>query len=177
MQQLSDEQLIKIFQNDQDGKGQAALGYLYDRYAGLMLNFFYFSLHFNFDKAQDFVHDLFVRIIEKKQTFDNNHLFKAWIYRIASNMCKNEFRSYKVSKKYTDHVLQTSDDLTFPNESEKLLRECINKLSPDKRALIVLRFRMKLTVKEIAEVHECAEGTIKSRLFYATKELSELYKT
>jgi len=36
---------------------------------------------------------------------------------------------------------------------------------------------MKLTVKEIAEIYECPEGTIKSRLFYATQELSKLYKT
>ena len=176
MQDLSDEQLIKIYQSNQDGYGQVALGYLYDRYAKLMLNFFYFSLHNDHNKAQDFVHDLFVRIIEKNQSFDNIHLFKTWIYRIASNMCKNEFRSEKVTRKYTDYIQSASEQFILTNETDNTLKKCINELRQDHRSLIVLRFKMKLSIREIAEVHECAEGTIKSRLFYATKELSKLYK-
>ncbi|MEA3451458.1 MAG: sigma factor-like helix-turn-helix DNA-binding protein, partial [Bacteroidota bacterium] len=46
----------------------------------------------------------------------------------------------------------------------------------EKRSLIVLRFKLNLSIKEIANIYECPEGTIKSRLFKATKELSRLYK-
>lgn len=176
MQFLSDEQLIKIYQNNKDGQGQIALGILYERYAKQMLNFFYFSLHYDYGKAQDFVQDLFVRIIEKNHTFDRNKNFKPWVYRIASNMCKNEFRSIKVIQKYADHVIHTSEHIISDNETENMLRICINKLSQEKRSLIILRFKLKLSIKEIGEIYECTEGTIKSRLYYATKELSKFYK-
>jgi RNA polymerase sigma-70 factor (ECF subfamily) len=91
-------------------------------------------------------------------------------------MCKNEFRNNKVIQKYKNHILSTSKHIIVNNETEKALRKCINELSQEHRFLIVLKFKLKLTVKEIAEIYECPEGTIKSRLFYATKELSKIYK-
>ena len=91
-------------------------------------------------------------------------------------MCKNEYRSEKVVQKYNNHVLVTSESIEDQDENENILRQCINKLNQDQRSLIVMRFKLKLKIKEIAEIYECAEGTIKSRLFYATKELSKFYK-
>jgi RNA polymerase sigma-70 factor (ECF subfamily) len=176
MDHLSDEQLIGIYRNDKDGQGHDAFACLYNRYASKMLNFFYFTLHSDYNKAQDFVHDLFLKIIEKREQFDNNQFFKSWIYRIAANMCNNEFRSNKVVQKYNEHVLSESEYLTSENETTNELRKCMRELDQDQRSLIVLRFKMKLSVREIAEIYQCPEGTVKSRLFYATKELSKLYK-
>ena len=177
MQRLTDEQLIEFFSSNKDGKGQAALSYLYNRYAKQMLNFFYFTLNNDYNKAQDFVHDLFLKVIEKHTSLRNNQPFKPWIYKIASNMCKNEFRDREVIQKYNNHIIYTSDPLILYDDSEKTLRLCISELNRDERSLIVLRFKLKLTVKEIADIYDCAEGTIKSRLFHTTKKLSTLYKT
>lgn len=176
MKHLSDEQLIDIYKLDKDSRGQEAFVCLYERYASLMLNYFYFTLHYDHNKAQDFVHDLFLKIIEKNELFDNRGFFKSWIYRIASNMCNNEFRSRKVIQKYHDHLISNGADASQEIETENALRRCINELNQEHRSLIVLRFKMKLSVREIAEVCQCPEGTIKSRLFYATRELSKLYK-
>jgi RNA polymerase sigma-70 factor (ECF subfamily) len=176
MESFTDEQLISIYQNNKDGTAQVAFGILYERYAKQMLNYFFYSLHYDHGKAQDFVHDLFLKIIEKNHTFNNKKLFKPWIYSIASNMCKNEYRSEKVVQKYNIHAMATSEQADNQEERENILRQCINKLNQEQRSLIVMRFNLKLKIKEIAEIYECAEGTIKSRLFYATKELSKFYK-
>lgn len=176
MQHLSDEQLIEIIQSNKGNKGQIAFTNLYNRYAKPMLNFFYFSLHNDYNKAQDFVQDLFVKILEKHHTFNNNQFFKAWIYRIASNMCINEFRKNNVIRKYHDHVKSSSEIVTLDPETERDLRKCITDLNTKQRSIIVLRFKLKLSIKEIAQIYECPEGTIKSRLFFATKELSKLFK-
>ncbi len=176
MQHFTDEQLIEIYQSNKDNQGQIAFGHLYIRYAKLMLNFFYFSLHNNHNKAQDFVQDLFVKILEKHHTFNNDQFFKAWIYRIATNMCNNEFRKNNVIRKYHDQIKSSSEIYTLINETERDLRKCIADLNIEQRSLIVLRFKMKLSIKEIAQIYECPEGTIKSRLFYATKELSKLFR-
>jgi RNA polymerase sigma-70 factor (ECF subfamily) len=176
MESFTDEQLISIYQNNKDGTSRVAFGILYERYSKQMLNYFYYSLHNDHSKAQDFVHDLFLKIIEKNHTFNNEKLFKPWIYSIASNMCKNEYRSEKVVQKYNIHAMAASEQTDNQDERENILRQCINKLNQEQRSLIVMRFNLKLKIKEIAEIYECAEGTIKSRLFYATRELSKYYK-
>jgi len=176
MQHFTDEQLIEIYQSDKGAQGQVAFGHLYNRYAKLMLNFFYFSLNNDHNKAQDFVHDLFLKILEKHHTFNNDQLFKPWIYRIATNMCNSEFRKNIVIRKYNDNIKSSSEIITLSPEIERDLRKCITDLNTEHRSLIVLRFKLKLSIKEIAQIYECPEGTIKSRLFYATKELSKLFK-
>jgi RNA polymerase sigma-70 factor (ECF subfamily) len=176
MQHFTDEQLIEIYQSNIGDQGQVAFGHLYNRYAKLMLNFFYFSLQNDHNKAQDFVHDLFLKILEKHHTFNNNQFFKAWIYRIATNMCNNEFRKNIVIRKYHDHIKSSLEIIILNPETERDLRKCIADLNTEQRSLIVLRFKLKLSIKEIAQIYECPEGTIKSRLFYATKELSKLFK-
>jgi RNA polymerase sigma-70 factor, ECF subfamily len=176
MQTLSDEQLIEVYRSKEDGRGKKALDHLYNRYSKPMFNFFFFALQNDSNKAKDFVHDLFIKVIENQKSFDNNRLFRAWIYRIASNMCKNELRANSVIQKYKKHIVYSSSNFVIKNEREKELSESINKLNQDYRSIIVLRFKMKLSIKEIAEVYECPEGTVKSRLFVATKELSKLYK-
>ena len=176
MQHLSDEQLIEIFKSNKGNKGQIAFNNLYNRYAKLMLNFFYFSLDNDYNKAQDLVQDLFVKILEKHHTFNNTQFFKAWIYRIASNMCTDEFRRNIVIKKYHDQVKSSSEDVTLDSETERDLRRCISNLKSEQRSLIIMRFKLKLSIKEIAHIYECPEGTIKSRLFFAVKELSKLFK-
>jgi RNA polymerase sigma-70 factor (ECF subfamily) len=173
---LTDEQLMECYLIDKNGQGAMAFDHLYFRYARRMIDFFYFSLNNNADKAQDFLHDLFLKVIENRTKFDKNCSFQAWIYRMASNMCKNDFRSHAVHQKYLDERL-TSPESTLPdNEAEISLRTCIKSLDQDQRSLIVLRFKINLTIREMAEIYGCPEGTVKSRLFYAIKELSKLYK-
>jgi len=176
MHLFSDEQLIEIYLKNMNSQGKKALDYLYIRYEKAMLNYFYFALQNDYDKAQDFVQDLFIKIIDNIQKFDTNQKFQSWIYRIASNMCKNEYKSNKVFLKYKKYVSFTSGQYTTNNENENALKMCINALEPEHRSLIVLRFKMKLSIKEIAEIYDCPEGTVKSRLFYATKQLSKNYK-
>ena len=175
MNSFTDEQLMEFFQTNKDGQGAIAFDHLYKRYAKRMVNFFYYSLRNDFAKSQDFLHDLFLKIIENKNKFDKNQQFQAWIYRIASNMCKNEFRSININQKYQSHVLFTNNSIEVRQEINKDMQLYINSLEQDQRSLIILRFKFNLTIKEIANIFECAEGTIKSRLFYATKELSKIY--
>lgn len=175
MHSLTDEQLMEIFQVNKDGRGKHAFDHLYNRYAKRMVNFFYYSFRNDYAKAQDFLHDLFIKIIENKDKYNANQSFQTWIYRVASNMCKNEFRSNEIVKKYHTHVLNTTVDISSEKNLNKELQVYINSLEPVQRSLIILRFKFDLTVKELANIFECPEGTIKSRLFYATRQLTMIY--
>jgi RNA polymerase sigma-70 factor, ECF subfamily len=177
MQGRTDEELIEILKNGNGSQKREAFDCLYLRYAEPLTQYFRFALQKNNDKAGDFLHDLFLKIWENPEKFDTSQQFKPWVYRVAANMCKNDYRRLTVAGKFRFHVLQTSVHYYQPDENENRLNKCIKKLSREKRSLIVLRFKLNLSIKEIAEISECPEGTVKSRLFYSIKELSKFYKS
>lgn len=176
MQTYSDEKLIEIYRTTNGNQRRKAFDCLYLRHTDSLINYFFFALGRDSEKARDFAHDLFIKILESPDKFDSKQLFKPWIFRIASNMCKNEYRKLEVVSKYRAYAERSVSESEEFNEKELRLSECIKKLSQEQRSLIVLRFKIKLTIKEMAEIYQCPEGTVKSRLFHATKELSKHYK-
>lgn len=179
----TDEELFYILKGDRN----AAFDELYKRYHSKMHFFFWQMLNGDDEKAQDFLHDLFVKIIEKPQLFDPKKRFSTWIYTVATNMCRNEYRNSKVR----DVVGNGYDLSRFGNDNgnvadaldRKFFRESLTQeletLKPDHKTAFILRFHEEMSIKEIAEVMDCSEGTVKSRLFYTIKKLGtklEVYK-
>jgi len=86
--QYSDEQLMGLIR-----KGDASsFDELYKRYSHRLLHYFYRMLNGDEEKAQDFLQDICLKIVEKADTFNPEGKFSSWIFTIASNMCKNEYR-------------------------------------------------------------------------------------
>lgn len=171
----SDEELMSLIQ----GGDTAGLRELYKRYSSKLLFFFYRMLAGDREKSQDFLQDLFMRIIEKANQFNTNMKFSTWIYSIASNLCKNEFRSMKVRDIIkTDPAIDNySHNCDHENKlDQKFFKEAIELeiriLEPERRETFILRFQENLSVKEISKIQACSPGTIKSRLFYITKYLA-----
>jgi RNA polymerase sigma-70 factor (ECF subfamily) len=177
MQAYTDEQLIEVYKNATGSRRKKAFDCLYLRYSKPITNYFYFALQNDSEKAKDFFHDLFLKILESPEKFDTKKQFKPWIYKVAGNMCKNDYRTYGVVSSFGEHVKKTTGVFSELTSPFKDISESIKMLTPEQRSLIVLRFKINLSIKEMAEIYECPEGTIKSRLFYATKELSNHYKT
>jgi len=173
MHKLSDEALFEIMTSKGGRKKQKAFNCLYARYSEPLTQYFYFALRHNEQMAKDFCHDLFLKILERPELFDTSKIFKPWLYRVASNMLKNYYRRTDIEERYQLHVTHTSDSSYELTNDEKLVKKGIKELNEEQRALIVLRFKLQLSIKEIADIYECPEGTIKSRLFYATKELTK----
>lgn len=174
--QLSDEDLMRYVLK---GKTQA-YEEVYNRYADLLYRYFYRMLWRNQEKAQDFTHDLFLKIINKPESFDINRNFKTWIYSVANNMCKNEYKKIDVRKGgelplqdfgyATDEHLSFDLSLDWDTFYHHLYIE-LEKLDEIQKTTFILRFKEELSIKEIAEVTQSSEGTVKSRLFYMLKKL------
>jgi RNA polymerase sigma factor (sigma-70 family) len=178
---FTDEELMAFL-----AKGdKTAFDELYKRYAKAMLLFFKRLLWNDTEKSEDFVHDLFAKIIQQPEAFDQTRSFKTWFYSVANNMCKNEYKKQEV-RKNTNHsleetyhvkdqhtnVLNTVQDGQFYKEFEQHLEQLDQKHSE----VFKLRHFDGLSIKEIADILQANEGTIKSRLFYATKFLAERLK-
>jgi RNA polymerase sigma-70 factor (ECF subfamily) len=160
---------------------EKAFNELYHRYSKRMLFFFYTRLYQNEQKAQDCLQDLFVKILDKLDTFDTNQRFSSWVYAIASNMCKNEYRKNERSWKEDPNfdwtqLIDSKAVGSFDSELDKRLfidslQELLSKVSEENRMIFLLRHQDGLTIPEISNVVNCPEGTVKSKLFYMTKKL------
>ena len=180
VKQLSDEELMKLL-----SKGnQKAFDEIYLRYSDVLFGYFMKMLARDKEKCEDMVHDLFAKIIRKPDYFNVNRSFRTWVFSVACNMCKNEYKRMSVRKHVSNDFEPTktlqseSDTLKKVHEStfSESFYKALNALDEKHKNVFALRHFEGLSMKEIAETLEINEGTVKSRLFYATKTLAKELK-
>lgn len=158
---------------------QAAFNGLYHRYKDRMYYYFYRMLGNSTEQANDFLQELFMKLIEKPESYHPNYSFQTWLFSVANNMCKNEYRRREVRKEYqTSESLQPKLDYMKDSsvEPEQLLEkifQTLDRLGEEQRSAFLLRYREGFSIREVAEILGLPEGTVKSRLFYAKKMLAE----
>ncbi len=162
-----------------EGK-EKAFDELYHRYSKRLLYYFYKMLGRDEAKAQDFVQDLFVKLLEKAHLYNPAYSFERWVFSLAHNMCKNEYRRTDVqnsifSTEQTSHipaeegiVVENYDSALF----EQYLQQALDGMDVDLRTTFVLRYQENMSLEEISQILDCPIGTVKSRLFTAKKRLA-----
>lgn len=166
----------------------SAFDELYKRYSKRLLYYFYRMLRDDEATAQDFLQDIFLKIVEKPGLFRTSDCFSTWIFSVAHNMCKNEYRRRTVRKIMKNDLeidccpqekgideYSTIKKLD-QNQFNKLLLMELENLDEIHKTTFLLRYQENFSIKEISAIVKCSEGTVKSRLFYATKRLAEKLK-
>lgn len=171
---FTDEQLMGLLGGSRKNE---ALTELHTRYGKKALGYFIKMFRGDIERSHDFVQELFIRIMEKHHLFDQEKKFCTWMFTVASNMCRTYFRkpAYKGTEVGTfelQKIMQWNDDLVDIETFRQVLREAIDCLEPHHRMPFVLRYMEERSVKEIAEIMDISEGTVKSRLFYGTKKIA-----
>ena len=173
----NDEQLMqRVVRGD-----ERAFSELYDRYNAALMRYFHRMLWKDKEKAEDFVQDFFMKIIRHPEMFDAKRKFSTWMYSVAHNMCKNEYRRMEIRKPgdfetashvtegdHGDHFGKRIDRKAF---MRKLFDE-LEQMDENRRTTFLLRYEENFSIREISDVLNCSEGTVKSRLFYTLKKLS-----
>ena len=178
IKKLSDELLMQSVGNGD----KPAFDELYDRYHNRLFYYFYRMLGNCEETANDFLQDIFLKIIDKPGLFNPAYPFRKWIFSVAHNMCKNEYRKRETRKT----VLQDSFPEDIPDKNnqdetnryswiETAFRE-MSGLSEKSREILVLKYRENFSLEEISEILDVPKGTVKSRLFYARNELATVVK-
>lgn len=135
----------------------------------------------NLDDAKDLTQETFLRALVHREKFVEQNNFKAWLYTIMKNIFINNYR--KMKKENT--IIDQTDDLYYLNISNlhhdtdpeailnaKDLEAGIMRLDADFRKPFDM-YNEGYKYKEIADNLNLTIGTVKSRIFYSRKKLSE----
>lgn len=164
----------------------AAFGVLVRRYQDRLYHTVY-RLVDNAEDAQDVVQEAFLNAYQSLGGFKGDALFFTWLYRIAMNTAISLKRKQKVvlridTGRNGEHGIEPLDpsDLSRPGhaleqtEQEQRIHQALGRLSPEHRAVLVMKDMEGQKYETMAEVLEVPIGTIRSRLHRARLELREL---
>ena len=173
---LADERLMELVLRGDE----RAFATLYDRYQRNLMAYFRRMLWQDGERARDFVQDLFTKIANNPESYHADRPFKTWLYSVANNMCKNEYRRMAVRaaavpelKADGNHAVEATAGTAMDRQHfAARLQQELDKLEPDHKAAFVMRHYEDMAIKEIAAVFGISEGTVKSRLFYTVRKLA-----
>ncbi len=140
----------------------------------------------NDDDVKDIYQEVFMRVYKSLSGFNFESKFSTWLYRITANVCLTH-RSRRQKQYHTllDTVVEqenspeamtdhySPDKQLMDSEIPKHVQKAMNILSPNQRMVFLLRFIKGYKIKEIGEVMNISEGTVKNYLFTATERMRD----
>lgn len=157
----------------------AAFTILVTRYQRPIYNAAYRVLG-NAEDASDITQTVFLRIAERLHEYDPQYKFFSWIYRIAVNESINLLRRNRREEPLDDEIELSGPATANPEwqysngQVSDRIQRALMSMKQDDRVVLTLRHFSDCSYREIAQILELEEKTVKSRLFEARQRLSEL---
>jgi len=132
--------------------------------------------------AEDVNSDVFVDVWRQAATFEGRSAVSTWMFSIARFKALNQLRRKPVDildEEKAETIVEDADDpevALAKKDKAAALRQCLTKLTVDHREIINLVYYQHKSVEEAAQIIGIPEATVKTRMFYARKKLSELLK-
>ena len=183
--QLTDTDLILQAQKGNQNAFEE-LVYRYDRNV-LSIAFKYAN---NEDDAKDLYQEVFIRVYRGIKNFRFQSEFSTWLFRITTNVCltyksrSKEHLRVSIDNNYDDeeNEISTTKELVYDGLSPEeissgksdlgeIVNAAVDSLSPKQRMTFILKHYEGYKIREIAEMLNCKEGTVKKYLFDAIKNL------
>ena len=179
---LTDEALFAFYQDGNEG----AFSQLVLRYEPLISGFLHKRLR-DEERVRDLTQDTFLRVHRARGRYDSSRKFSTWIYTIASNLLKNEYRNRARRRETTfsdlgkdssrtggapGTVILESDQpnpeqAAYAGELRNAIEHAIGQLEDHHRIPFVMREVEDRSYEEISDAIGVPVGTVKSRLFRA----------
>ena len=133
--------------------------------------------------AEDLVSQVFLDVWRTAGQFEGRSQVSTWLLSIARFKALTALRQRKHEDIDQDDVMDIADDADNPETSldrsrtSAILRACVAKLSPAHREIVNLVYYHEKSVEEVASLIGIPASTVKTRMFYARKQLAELLKS
>ena len=175
----------ELLERARNGDSQA-FGLLVERYQRRVVGVAQAVVH-NQDDAIELAQETFVRAYENLAKFESRSSFSTWLYRIAANLSidfrRREGRHQVLRGEAAENEINRlpspqgdSYQETVRTELSRRINEALKELTPEHRAVILLREVEGLSYDEISEVLQVPRGTVMSRLHYARGRLRATLK-
>lgn len=146
------------------------------------------------DDAKDIYQEVFMRVFRNLKSFEGKSEFSTWLHRITVNVCLTHYSKKKRNSHISiDQVIDdesenksylydtitddlSSDQQTLDEEISSNLSTIIDTLSGKQKMAVTLKYFNDLKIREIAQIMNCNEGTIKRYLFDAIRKMRSKLK-
>jgi RNA polymerase sigma-70 factor, ECF subfamily len=146
---------------------------------------FAFRFFADADEASEITQKTFIKTYQKIGELEEPDRFGAWIYRVANNLCLDELKRAGRRKSTSLEAWLEQDvqaDSHSPaadlqkKELSEILQQALLMLPDEQRTVIILKEYEGLKFREIAEILEEPESTVKSRMYYGLKSTRRILK-
>src|SRR3979490_2602086 len=169
----SDEMLLESIAKG----GRTAMHVLYSRH-----NVRVYRLVRDTTMAEDLVSQVFLDVWRTASQFEGRSQVSTWLLSIARFKALTALRQRRHEDIDQEDVLEIADQADTPEASldrsntSEILRACVAKLSPAHREIINLVYYHEKSVEEAGAIIGIPQSTVKTRMFYARKQLADLLK-
>ncbi|WP_084544151.1 RNA polymerase sigma factor [Paenisporosarcina indica] len=172
-----DKELIKEILNG----SQAAMEVLTRKYYKTIFSFVYRKVG-NKDIAYELTQEIFIKIIQRIQSYSGKGNFNSWLFTIAINHCRDYWRSadYKrtsIQSELPETITSEKSSVSYifdRKQSREQVKWAINRLPDYQKEAIILKYFHQMKIKGIAEVTNTNVSTVKSRLKQGLGKLAKL---
>jgi RNA polymerase sigma-70 factor (ECF subfamily) len=172
---ITDEELVRLYIETQRN---AYFEELYDRYVDKVYRKC-LSFVKNEAQAEDFTHDIFLRVVLKLGSFKEHAKFSTWLYSITYNYCMDQVRQAKRQAEVAlDENFDLADDgydLELAEMQTQGLKKALQKIDPDERAILLMKYQDDFSIREISETFKITESAVKMRLMRTKEKLKKIY--
>ena len=177
-QATSDEMLLESIAEG----GRAAMHILYARHHVRVYRFIQRMVR-DISASEDLTSQVFLDVWRTACQFEGRSQVSTWLLSIARFKALTALRQRRHEDIDQEEILEIADDTETPEASLDrsstcaILRACVAKLSPAHREIINLVYYHEKSVEEVGQLIGIPQSTVKTRMFYARKQLADLLKT
>ena len=190
---LPDNELMTRMKTAASSELMVGFEVLVGRYKNAIVSFL-FRFVGDFRTAEDLAQETFLRVFKKIQDYNNSSKFSTWLYTIASNLAKDEFKrrsrhparslDWKGGGDTTRNIPQVKADTTDSvpdvrlehDEVRQNVKKALDLLEEHDREILLLKDVQGLSYEEISQVLELPMGTVKSRISRARVAFKDVWK-
>lgn len=163
------------------GQEQQAIEVLFARYQVRVFRFIQRRVRSE-AVAEELTNEVFMEVWRSAARFEGRSSLSSWMLGIAHNKAVSMLRKRRDDELEDEAALSIEDDADDPEVTAQktdkgaLLRACLERLSDDHKTIVDLVYYQEMSIAEVAEIVGIPENTVKTRMFYARKKLSEFLK-
>ncbi|MVM34567.1 sigma-70 family RNA polymerase sigma factor [Spirosoma sp. HMF4905] len=173
---LSDEETIRQLLPSQPNQ---CFETLYSRYVNKVYQRC-LSMTKDADQAQDFTQDIFLKVFNKLDAFQERSSFSTWLYSISYNYCADQLRIAKRlpttswEEEGMGHNMADVEENQLHEETLQVVQQAMTTLSVEERTLLRLKYEDGMSIEELAQLYDLKPSAVKMRLKRSREKVKSL---